>query len=215
MNAQAGDPARPGRIGRQASTSRGELSHIALQLFLERGFERTTVEDVAAAAGIGRRTVFRYFPSKSDLPWGDFDGLLDRMRAFLRDVPPDTPLIEAIGAAVLDFNRVPPEEIPYHRKRMELLLTVPALVARSTLRYESWRRVIAEYTAERLGVAADGLEPQALGWIFLGVSLSAYEQWLRHEDADLLELIAHALAMLDPARRRPGPAPGYSRRPQA
>lgn len=207
MNDQESDPARAARIGRQLSTSRGELSHLALQLFLERGFEATTVDDIAAAAGIGRRTVFRYFASKNDLPWGDFDALLERMRGFLRGLPADTPLLQALGAAIIDFNRVPEEEIPYHRKRMDLLLNVPALAAHSTLRYESWRQVVAEYAAERLGVAADALEPQALGWILLGVSLSAYEQWLLHEDADLLELIAKALGMLDTKGRRPNPRP--------
>ena len=207
MNDQESDPARAARIGRQLSTSRGELSHLALQLFLERGFDGTTVDDIAAAAGIGRRTVFRYFASKNDLPWGDFDALLERMRGFLRGLPADTPLLQALGAAIIDFNRLPEAEIPYHRKRMELLLNVPALAAHSTLRYESWRQVIAEYAAERLGVAADGLEPQALGWILLGVSLSAYEQWLKHEDADLLELITRALGMLDPKGRRPNPGP--------
>ena len=207
MNDQERDPARAARIGRQLSTSRGELSHLALQLFLERGFEATTVDDIAAAAGIGRRTVFRYFASKNDLPWGDFDALLERMRGFLRGLPADTPLLQALGAAIIDFNRVPEEEIPYHRKRMDLLLNVPALAAHSTLRYESWRQVVAEYAAERLGVAADALEPQALGWILLGVSLSAYEQWLLHEDADLLELIAKALGMLDTKGRRPNPRP--------
>lgn len=207
MNDQESDPARAARIGRQLSTSRGELSHLALQLFLERGFDGTTVDDIAAAAGIGRRTVFRYFASKNDLPWGDFEALLERMRGFLRGLPADTPLLQALGAAIIDFNRLPEEEIPYHRKRMELLLNVPALAAHSTLRYESWRQVIAEYAAERLGVAADGLEPQALGWILLGVSLSAYEQWLLHEDADLLELITRALGMLDPKGRRPNPEP--------
>jgi len=144
VNDQESDPARAARIGRQLSTSRGELSHLALQLFLERGFDGTTVDDIAAAAGIGRRTVFRYFASKNDLPWGDFEALLERMRGFLRGLPADTPLLQALGAAIIDFNRLPEEEIPYHRKRMELLLNVPALAAHSTLRYESWRQVIAE-----------------------------------------------------------------------
>ena len=64
------------RIGRAPATTHGELSHLALALFLERGFEQTTVDDIVEAAGIGRRTFFRYFRSKNDLPWGDFDQLL-------------------------------------------------------------------------------------------------------------------------------------------
>lgn len=196
MNTETSDARRPGRTGRQPSTSRAEVSHVALQLFLERGFDGTTVDDIAAAAGIGRRTLFRYFASKNDLPWGDFEALLERMRGFLRALPADMPVLEALGAAVIEFNRLPEEEIPYHRERMQLLLNVPTLVAHSTLRYESWRQVVAEYAAGRLGVAEDSLEPQALGWILLGVSLSAYQQWLKHEDADLPALISSALEML-------------------
>ncbi|TQM06248.1 TetR family transcriptional regulator [Pseudonocardia kunmingensis] len=52
------------------SSARSEVEHIALDLFTERGFDTTTVDDIAAAAGIGRRTVFRYCPSKNDIPWG-------------------------------------------------------------------------------------------------------------------------------------------------
>ncbi len=203
MDIVLSDDAAP-RLGRAPSTSRAELSHIALQLFIERGFDETTVDDIAAAANIGRRTLFRYFSSKNDLPWGDFDAGLEDMRAFLAALPADLPLIEAISAGVIEFNRFPPDEVPYHRERMELLLNVPALVAHSTLRYASWRQVVAEYAAARLGVPDDSLEPQAIAWTFLGVSLSAYEQWLKRDDADLIALLDSALRMLsrrfDPGR---------------
>lgn len=190
------EASRPARGGRHPSTTRARLSHVALQLFIERGFDETTVEDIAHAAGIGRRTLFRYFPSKNDLPWGDFEAGLESMRAFLAGLPRDLPLMDALFAAIVEFNRFPVEEIPYHRKRMELLLNVPALVAHSTLRYAAWRQVIADYAADRLGVDPDSFEPRSIGWIYLGASLSAYEQWLQYEDADLIPLIESALAML-------------------
>ncbi|TXN31634.1 mycofactocin system transcriptional regulator [Lacisediminihabitans profunda] len=188
-------------MGRQPSTSHAELSHVALELFRVRGFDRTTVDDIVAAAGIGRRTFFRYFPSKNDLPWGDFETLLERMREHLASLPSDLPLVEALCASVIEFNRLPASEIPYHRERMELLLHVPSLLAHSTLRYASWRQVVAEFVADRLQVPEDSLEPQAIAWAFLAVSLSAYEQWLKTEDADLLELLAAAFRTLDSAFR--------------
>jgi mycofactocin system transcriptional regulator len=190
-------PVDPPRLGRAPSTSKAELSHIALQLFVEHGFDATTIDEIAARAGIGRRTFFRYFPSKNDLPWGDFENLLDRMRRYLNELPASLPLVEALREAVIEFNRFPVEEVPYHRQRMELLLNVPTLVAHSTLRYASWRQVVAEFAAARLGVPEDSLQPQAIAWTYLAVSLSAYEQWLKHDDADLAVLLDSAIRMLD------------------
>lgn len=194
----AGDePAvRAQRLGRQNATSRAELSHIALTLFIERGFEQTTVDDIAAAAGIGRRTLFRYFPSKNDLPWGDFDEELDRMRKHLDSLPPDMPIAEALSLAVIEFNSFPAEEIPVHRERMLLLLNVPALVAHSTLRYIAWRSIIADYVARRLGTAATDHGPQTAAWILLGISLASYEQWLQDDDADLTTVLTESFATL-------------------
>ena len=134
-------------------TSRGELEQVAFDLFAVNGFELTTVDEIAAAAGIGRRTFFRYFPSKNDVPWGMFEVELERMRARLKECPRDVPLMDAIRVALVDFNRVEPDQIPWHRRRMELILRVPALLAHSTLRLASWRAVIAEFVAERTGLA--------------------------------------------------------------
>lgn len=186
----------PRQSGRRPSTSQAELSHVALTLFVEHGFDETTLDDIAAAAGVGRRTLFRYFASKNDLPWGDFDALLDRLRAYLDESPHELPLLDVLGAAVVEFNRVPTEEIPYHRQRMELLLNVPTLVAHSTLRYTAWRQVIAKYVARRMDVAIDSLAPQVIAWAVLGVSLAAYEQWLRSADADLADLIRRGFIVL-------------------
>ncbi|GDY31681.1 mycofactocin system transcriptional regulator [Gandjariella thermophila] len=169
---------------------------MAFDLFAARGFDRTTIDDIARAAGIGRRTFFRYFPSKNDIAWGAFDEHLDRLRAFLRSRPAETPLMDAIREALLDFNRVDPAEVPWHRRRMELILRVPALQAHSTLRYAAWRAVIAEFVGRRLGQPADALAPQAIAYATLGVAVAAYEQWLRDEDADLGALLDAAMREL-------------------
>lgn len=189
MNASGSASPPSPRGGRAPATTHGELSHVALTLFFERGFESTTIDDIVTTAGIGRRTFFRYFPSKNDLPWGDFDLLLAQMRAHLWGVDRREPLIEALRRAVVEFNRFPVDELPYHRNRMWLLLNVPSLVAHSTLRYASWRQVIAEYVAERRGEHPNDLTPQTIAWACLGLCLGAYEQWLAHEEADLLQLL--------------------------
>ncbi|WP_236788584.1 mycofactocin system transcriptional regulator [Amycolatopsis sp. GM8] len=187
------------RAGRKPITSRSEVEHAAFELFARQGFERTTVDDIAAAAGIGRRTFFRYFPSKNDVAWGDFDAELRRMRKQLAEYPADVPLIDAIREALVDFNRIDPDEAPWHRRRMELILTTPALQAHSTLRYTAWRQVLAEFVATRLGVSADSLAPQAIAYATLGVALAAYEQWLRSPGTELRELLSAGVRELSAA----------------
>jgi mycofactocin system transcriptional regulator len=187
------------RAGRRPITSRAEVEHAAFELFARQGFERTTVDDIAQAAGIGRRTFFRYFPSKNDIAWGDFDGELRRMRTRLAEYPADLPLVDVIREALVDFNRIDAGEAPWHRRRMELILTTPALQAHSTLRYTAWREVLAEFVGQRLGVAPNSLAPQAIAYAALGVALAAYEQWLRSSDGDLGELLASGMRELSAA----------------
>jgi mycofactocin system transcriptional regulator len=185
------------RIGRQPATSIASLSHIGLQLFIENGFEETTVDDIAAAAGIGRRTFFRYFASKNDLPWGDFDAMIASMREYLFGLDDDVPVQAALRTAVLEFNRFPTDEIPYHRQRMDLLLNVPSLAAHSTLRYADWRQAIADFVAHRLALDPAALVPQTTAWAMLAASLAAYEQWLKSDDANLLEVLAESLDLVE------------------
>src|SRR5829696_3107104 len=87
------------RVGRRRSTTTDHLSNVAIDLFVARGFDEVSVDDVAHAAGIARRTLFRYYPSKSALPWGDFDAHLDHMRDLLNELEPDVPVGEALRAA--------------------------------------------------------------------------------------------------------------------
>lgn len=179
----------PIRRGRRPSTSPHELERVAFELFAVKGFDATTVDDIAAAAGIGRRTFFRYFDSKNDIVWGSFSAQLDVMRDGFRRCPPDQPLMAAVRSVVIDFNRFDPDEVPWHRRRMELILRVPTLQAHATLRYAEWRAVVAEFAAKRLGVAVESLAPQAIAYAALGVAMAAYEYWLGHPDAELSDIL--------------------------
>lgn len=194
---QGDDPPPRARIGRSPSTTHAQISHVALELFMERGFDATTVDEIARAAGIGRRTFFRYFPSKNDVPWGEFDEMLDRMRAHLASLPDTMPLMEQLRRSIVEFNRVPESESEYHRRRMELLLNVPTLLAHSTLRYRAWREVVADHVARHLDLPSSDLIPQTIAWTCLGVCLAAYEQWLADGERMLLDLLDEALLMID------------------
>lgn len=197
--------------GRRRITSRAELEQAAFDLFDRQGFDETTIDDIAAAAGIGRRTFFRYFPSKNDIPWGDFDAELDRMRARLRAFPAHLALMDGLREAIVDFNRIAADQVPQHRRRMRLILWVPALKAHSTLRFTAWRQVVAEFAAGRLGVPPGSLAPQAIAHAVLGVAVAAYEQWLAADGADLGELLDAAMRHLAAAHAEGGTAAGRPR----
>lgn len=182
--------------GRPQATSHAAIEAAAFRLFQLRGFDDTTVDDIAGAAGIGRRTLFRYFPSKNDIPWGRFDDGLSGLRTTLDAIPDDVPVLDAVHQAVLEFNHLDDDAAEQHRQRMTLLLTTPALQAHSVLRYTQWRQVIAEYAAARYGLDADDLLPRTIGHVSLALSLSAYEQWLREPGARLTDLLAQTAPLL-------------------
>ncbi|NIY69453.1 TetR family transcriptional regulator [Streptomyces malaysiensis] len=166
---------------------------MALELFAARGFEETTVDDIVAAAGIGRRTFFRYYRSKNDVVWGDFDDELQRLRAGLADCSPEVPMMEALREAIVEFNQLDAAEVPWHRQRMTLILQVPALQAHSTLRYAAWRAVVAKFAAQRLNQPVDALIPQVIAHALLGAAVASYERWLREDGTDLDELLDQAM----------------------
>ena len=181
------------RVGRPPVTTRDDIEQAAMRLFAERGFDATTVDDIATAAGIGRRTFFRYFATKNDVVWGDFDAGLARFRSVLEHTGEDVALGDALRRAIVDFNALPRDQVATHRQRMTLILTVSSLQAHSTLMYAAWRRVVADFVAARSGTGADDLLPRLVGHLMLGAAVAAYEQWLANRDTELTTLLDEAV----------------------
>lgn len=75
-------------LGRPLATTHAEIESAAFRLFAEHGFEQTTLEAIATEVGVGRRTLFRYYASKNDIPWGRFDRTLVHFRELLAAQPP-------------------------------------------------------------------------------------------------------------------------------
>jgi mycofactocin system transcriptional regulator len=187
---------RRASAGRPEATSHAEIEEAAFRLFARHGFDATTLDAIAAEVGVGRRTLFRYYASKNDIPWGQFDRTLDGFRDILAAMPADLPLHAAVHRAVLAFNDFPDDAQPPHRERMRLILTTPTLQAHSALRYADWRRVIAEYVAGRLDLDPQDLPPRMAGHVSLAVALAAYEQWLDDPEASLPDLLERGMTAL-------------------
>jgi mycofactocin system transcriptional regulator len=182
--------------GRPRTTSRDEVQRVALALFAEQGFEETTLDDVAAAVGVSRRTLFRYYPSKNDIVWGEFSEHLEGLRARLAAAGPDEPMMEVLRGAVVAFNDYGDGGLPELRIRMGLITSVPALQGHSMLRYRDWCDVIAEFVAARVGGRVDDHLPQVIANAALGVAMATYRHWTTHPDADLLAELDDAFRLL-------------------
>ncbi len=166
------------RLGRRRTTTQGHIAEVALELFDTYGFTEVSVDDVAVAAGIARRTLFRYYPSKNAIPWADFDSHLQHFGALLDGTDPAQPLRTALRTALLDFNTFDDSEADRHRLRMRVILQTAELQAYSMTMYAGWRNVVAEFVARRTGCRPTDLAPQTQAWAMLGVAMSAYEHWL-------------------------------------
>jgi TetR/AcrR family transcriptional regulator, regulator of mycofactocin system len=189
-------PPGSGRRGRPPGTSRRELEVIALRLFAARGFEETTVDQIAAGAGVSRRAFFRYFDSKPDVLWGAFDTEVTTIRALLDEVPAGVPVMEAVRRAVLAANHYRAADVPELRARMSLIGSVPALMANAAVHYDAWERAISDFVARRAGQPAGSLYPLAVGRATLAACRAAYDRWVTRADADLTVYLDAALRAL-------------------
>jgi mycofactocin system transcriptional regulator len=186
------------RGGRPASTSPHELAAEAQRLFVEKGFDQTSVEDITAAVGVSRRTFFRYFPTKADVVWVESDAELGRLRAGLAAAGPSERYQSAIKRSVAEALWFPPAEEEWARHRAQLLLTVPAVQAHGMVLYAAWRTAAAEFAAARTGLAVTALFPTAVGFAVLAGTFAAHEHWITTPGTNLFAALDEALTVLLP-----------------
>jgi TetR/AcrR family transcriptional regulator, regulator of mycofactocin system len=152
-DAQAPDAQAPSRRERKKLETRHALEEAALRLFGERGYEQTTVEDIAEAADVAVRTFFRYFSSKQDVLFGDVvTGRVQHLQAELVRRPPDEDPLESVRAVMdmLDFNG--PDEEQQIMARMDLMRRQPSFVGRYLEIMDAMRTVVVAFVAERTGL---------------------------------------------------------------
>lgn len=187
---------RQNRHGRPEATTHGAIEQAAFQLFAQRGFDGVTLDEIASAVGVGRRTLFRYYRSKNDIPWGQFDQTLTTFAGMLHAAPAGAPLWQAVHDGVRAFNTFPDDAQPAHHERMRLILTTPALQAHSALRYAEWRSVIARFVAARQGTDLDDPLPGLVGHVSLALALAAYDRWLPDPHRSLPDLVSEQMFLL-------------------
>ena len=136
-------------------STRDRLVNAALTLFAERGFDATTVDDIAAAAGVSRVTFFRAFPTKEDVVFTEHGPLLEQVRARLDEAGPDdwdAALRETTQMVLRHYL----DEGDIARRRYRLTRTIPALRDREVAMSAAYQRLFADALHRLLSADASG-----------------------------------------------------------
>jgi TetR/AcrR family transcriptional regulator, regulator of mycofactocin system len=184
---------QPAGPGRPPSTTRHQLQDIAMEMFSAQGYDEVTIDALAAAAGISRRTFFRYFSSKADALMADFDADVERLRSVLAHSDPGLALMDAIRRAVVEVNDYHADDLAQLRQRLLLQHSNPALLANGILHYEEWQAEVAEFAAGRLGQQSGDLLPQVIARSVFGAAYAGFMSWLADERGDLSPRLDDAL----------------------
>ena len=146
--------AEPDWRQRKKTATRDRILACAQRLFREQGYDATTVEQIAAAAGVSHMTFFRYFPSKEDVALSDsYDPLI---ASFIAQTPAAWPLIRRIRAALVDGFR-----LVYDADRDALLAQIKLIVSTPALRERMWAGQIATQEVILQALEADQHDPRA------------------------------------------------------
>lgn len=127
---------------------RSEVAEAALDLFTDNGYDPTSVDDIAQAAGISRSTFFRQFRAKEDVIFADHEALLDELTAYLSESHPD-PWEAVCQAAALVFGKFS-ERRKLAQKRYHVVQAVPALRDRETIMVSRYERLFSDYLRRAL-----------------------------------------------------------------
>jgi AcrR family transcriptional regulator len=166
-------PDRPGLRERKKAKTRALIQEQALRLFAERGYDATSIQEIADAAEVSPTTVVRYFPAKSDLVV--YDDLDERLIQAVRAQPAELSVIQAVrGAFRSVFGALADHELETQRVRERLMWHEPELRAAMLGELVRTYREMVDLVAERMGRAADDVEVLALAGSGMGVSLAAW-----------------------------------------
>jgi len=183
---------------RTRQAMRDELAELALRMFVDRGFDETTVDDVARAAGMSKRTFFRYFPSKEDVIFGGVDDLGEQVAEEIRARPAGEDPWECLRVVLGRW------EGRIHASRRELanlrlIESTPSLRARMHQKRDRLRQQVGDALRGRPGSGLDVFTADLLTNAAGAALDTVSREWLRSDGtADRAALVDRAFALLKP-----------------
>jgi AcrR family transcriptional regulator len=189
---------RTGLRERKKAQTRRRLMRATVRLASRRGWAETTVEDIAAAAGVSPRTFFRYFPSKVDALFGDEPERVGAIERSLAERGDGEPVLAAVRRGVLEFVTEFMSEPELYITRARLALEHPDLLGHALVRFARFEGVIAAAAAEELRAGPADVRPRLIGAAAAAAIRSTSQTWVAREGrGDPRELVHESFDLLE------------------
>ncbi|MDX6329177.1 MAG: hypothetical protein QOI83_1560 [Streptomycetaceae bacterium] len=201
--AQPVKPARTTVASAQRHRVRQDLAGAAMHLFATQGYEATTVDEIAAAAGVARRTFFRHFRSKEEVIFPDHDDTLVRVQSVLDDAEPREHPLDTVCRGITEVLRMYAESPEVSVERYRLIREVSALREREITSVARYERLFTRYLLGHFDEAAhrDGDDDPLLAEVAASAVVAAHNhvlrRWLRAGGKGDVEVqLEHAFAVI-------------------
>ena len=181
-------------MSRWQPNARGRLEQAALDLYTERGFDQTTVAEIAQRAGLTERTFFRHFADKREvLFWGQ-DALMQLVTMQIADAPDSASPLDAVGGALRAVGEMFEGRREHARRRQAVVAANPGLQERELIKLASLATAMAEAIGRR-GVPQPAAKLTAETAV--AIFKVAFDRWISAGgDSDLTQVIEDSLAEL-------------------
>ncbi|QPP05809.1 TetR family transcriptional regulator [Streptomyces bathyalis] len=200
------DSAKPSRshtASSQRLRMRRELAAAAMELFATKGYEATTVDEIAATAGVARRTFFRHFRAKEEAIFPDHDDTLVRAQAVLEAAPAHENPLDTVCRGIKEVMRMYAASPKGSVERYKLTREVPALREREIASVARYERLFTRYLLGHFDEAAhrDGDDDPLLAEVAASAVVTAHNhvlrRWLRSGGVgDVEAQLDHAFAIV-------------------
>ncbi|MDC7742853.1 TetR family transcriptional regulator [Rhizobium binxianense] len=184
-------PTGEGRRERKRRQTRERIEQAAVSLFLRRGFEATTIEDITEAADVSKRSFFDYFPSKEEVVFAWQDSFADRLTAEVAARPASESSVAAVEAAIAATVIASVDERGL--ALAELIHDTPALKARDQLKYARLEQKLAEALLLRKGSAPERSRMRVLAAVVIGALRVGSELWQQRPPGASPQNFAHEI----------------------
>jgi AcrR family transcriptional regulator len=182
---------------RKKSATKQAIQEHALRLFVKKGYDATTVDEIAAAAGVSHMTFFRYFPRKEEVvEYDEYDPLLEQLIAAR---PPDEPPLVVLHNAIrVGFEKILTTDREALLIRTRLVLRNPVLRSRNLVAQDTTRDLFANALARRAGLTEPDLAMTVQASAALDAVGVAMMAWVDgNNDTDPVALIDTAFAAFE------------------